>query len=106
MEREVNTKVFANEGGKSRRITKLDAIVKQQTNKAIQGDHKAASLVIKALEPRESDQTDNLSPVLQALRAIHAKHDVANQNGLRGTDVSLQGENAVNDSERDNHDPA
>lgn len=73
IERELNTRITVNEGGKQRRITKLDAIAKQQTNKAVNGDLKAAALLMKAIGPRESDP-DNLSPLVHAMRAIHAKH--------------------------------
>ena len=76
-ERELNTRITVNEGGKQRRITKLQAIAKQQTNKAVNGDPKATALVMRAVEPREFEQMDNLSPVLHAMRAIHAKHEVA-----------------------------
>lgn len=74
IERELNTRITVNEGGKQRTITKLDAIAKQQTNKAVNGDLKAAALLMKAIGPRESDLKDNLSPLVHAMRAIHAKH--------------------------------
>ena len=76
IERELNTRITVNEGGKQRRIRKVDAIAKQQTNKA-------AALLMKAIAPRESDPKDNLSPVLHEMRAIHAKHEVASQNATR-----------------------
>ncbi|MEP6755758.1 MAG: hypothetical protein ABJA67_09675 [Chthonomonadales bacterium] len=60
----------------------------QQTNKAIKGDSKAAAWLMKAVEPRQSDATDNLSPVLSSMRAIHAKHEVAAQNGTRVTNAA------------------
>ena len=62
--RELNTSVTVTEGGKSKKMTKLDAIAKHQTIKAVQGDHKAIAFVMKAVEPRESDTKDNLAPVL------------------------------------------
>lgn len=83
IERELNTRITVTEGGKQRRITKLDAIAKQQTNKAVSGDLKAAALLMKAVEPRQFDPMDNLSPVLHEMRAIHAKHEVASQNATR-----------------------
>jgi len=85
--RELNTFITVTEGGKQRRITKLDAIAKQQTNKAVTGDVKATALLMRAIEPREFDQADNLSPVLQSMRAIHAKHELANHNGIRTADA-------------------
>lgn len=94
--KELNTRILVTEGGKQQRITKRDAIVKQQTNKAVQGDPKAAALVIKAIEQREVDRTDNLSPVLHAMRAIHAQHEMANHNGAWTTDVSCLTGNATN----------
>lgn len=78
--RELNTSIIVTEGGKSKKITKLDAIAKQQTIKAVQCDHKAIALVMKAVEPREIDTKDNLFPVLAAMRAIHARHESAHQN--------------------------
>lgn len=88
LERELNTQFTIHEGGKSRKVTKLQAIVKQQTNKAINGDSKAAALVMKAVEPRQFDPMDNLSPVLQEMRAIHAKHEVASENGICVTNAA------------------
>jgi Family of unknown function (DUF5681) len=92
-EKELNTRITVTEAGKQLKITKLHAIVKQQTNKAITGDSKAAVLVMKAVEPRQADPIDNLSPVLAAMRAIHAKHEVASQSSTRGTaaaDVTIK----------------
>ena len=87
LKKELNTRITVNEGGKQRQITKYQAIVKQQTNKAVTGDLKAAVFVTGAVEPREVDQTDNLSPVLQAMRAIHANHELANHNAIRTSDA-------------------
>lgn len=102
--RELNTPITVNEGGKHRKITKLDAIAKQITNKAVTGDHKATSLLIKAGEPREVDQTDGLSPVLHALRAIHADHEFADQNGRKIAASDLTG-NSANDNNQAHNDP-
>ena len=100
IERELNTSVTVTEGGKQRKITKLDAIAKQQTNKAVQGDHKATALVMKAVEPREIDPKDNLSPVLHEMRAIHAKHEIANQNGTRSNSGFRPGRRSAKRSQR------
>ena len=75
--RELNASIIVTEGGKSKKMTKLVAIAKQQTNKALKGDHKATELVMKAVEPREIDTKENLFPVLAAMRAIHASHETA-----------------------------
>lgn len=77
LERELNIRITVVEGGTRRKITKLDAIVKQQTNKAVTGDVKATALLLSLIEKRESDATDAISPMLQAMRAIHAKHETA-----------------------------
>ena len=86
--RELNTSVIVTEGGKSKKMTKIDAIAKHQTIKAVQGDHKALAFLIKTVEPREIDRKDNLAPVLLELRAIHEKHEIADQKDNSKTDSS------------------
>lgn len=81
IEKELNTMITAHEGEKRRRMTKREAIAKQQTNMAVKGDLKAMALLLKALKPRESEQAEELSPILQAMRAIHAKHEATDQDG-------------------------
>jgi len=51
IERELNTRITVNEGAKQRRITKLDAIAKQQTNTRSKYSRTAAQ---GALDPAES----------------------------------------------------
>lgn len=98
IERELNTLITATEGGKQRRISKQQAIAKQQTNKAVNGDLKATLLIMKAIEPREFEQKDNLAPVLQAMRAIYAQHEAANQDPTRVVEASdLAAGNLAND---------
>jgi hypothetical protein len=104
IERELNSRITVNEGGKRRQITKLQAIAKQQTNKAVNGDHKATVFVMKVVEPRQSAPTDTLSPVLYAMRAIHEKHEVANRNSTRVTDASELIGNAANDHDQADKD--
>jgi hypothetical protein len=77
-QRELNASITVTEGGKSRRMPKLVAIAKQQTNKALKGEHRATELVMKIVEPREIDTKENLFPLLTEMRAIHAKHKTAN----------------------------
>jgi hypothetical protein len=96
IQRELNTSITVVEGGKRRRITKLHAIVKQQTNKAVNGDPKATAFLLSAIERRESDALDTLSPVLHAMRAIHGKHESANQNGTQTADALDAAATAVN----------
>lgn len=98
-ERELNTSVTVTEGGRSKKMTKLDAIVKYQTIKAVHGDHKAVAFVIKAVEPRESDTKDNLAPVLQGLRAIHERHEIAHHDCNTKTATSDLNDKGKNDDE-------
>ena len=46
---EVNKKISITENGKTRRITKLQAIAMKSVQKAMQGDHRAQKQVIEAL---------------------------------------------------------
>jgi hypothetical protein len=62
-------------------MTKRDAIAKQLTIKAANGDHKATALVMKAVEPREIDTKDDLFPLLAEMRAINARHETGNPFG-------------------------
>lgn len=75
--RELNASISVSEGGKSKKMTKLAAIAKQQINNALKGNHNATALVMKAVEPREIDTDENLFPVLAAMRAIHTSHEIA-----------------------------
>ena len=93
-EKELRTTIVANEGGSQRRLSKLQAIARLQTNKALRGDHKATELLIKAIAPRAFEQSDNLSPVLREMRAIHEMQRAADQNSGREEDVSNQADGA------------
>ncbi len=95
IEKELQATIIANEGGTPRRMSKLQAIAKQQTNKALRGDHKATELLIRAVEPRAFEQIDNLSPVLREMRAIHEHHSGTDPSGEQPADDS----NRVEDSE-------
>jgi Family of unknown function (DUF5681) len=101
MEKELNTSIAVTEGGTQKRMTKLQAIVKQQTNRAVSGDHKATSLVMRAVEPREFQQEDNLSPVLQEMRAIHAKHELVKQRETRARETSHSDDKITTDDRPD-----
>jgi hypothetical protein len=104
--KELNTKIRVVEGKEPRLISKLEAIVKQHINKAVNGDLKAIALIMRALEPKESEQSNNLSPVLQALRAIHAKHEAVIFDENRAIEDSGSAAD-TEDTQRDEHnDPA
>lgn len=98
--RELNTSVIVTEGGKSKKMTKIDAIAKHQTIKAVQGDHKALAFLIKTVEPREIDCKDNLAPVLLELRAAHEKHEIADQKDNSKTDSSDSSDTITSDEEK------
>ena len=66
-----------NEGAQRRKISKLHAIAKQQTNKAVNGDNRATALVVSVAEPPRFDPMDSLTPLLHEMRAIHAKHEAS-----------------------------
>lgn len=100
VERELNTSVTVTEGGKPKRISKLDAIVKHQTIKAVQGDHKAIAFVMRAVEPREVEPKDNLSPMLMELRAIHEQHEILALNGTRKQMIPHTNEQTENYEDR------
>lgn len=52
---ELNKKISITENGKTRRITKLQAIAMKSVQKAIQGDHRAQKQVFEALQ--QTDQS-------------------------------------------------
>ncbi len=62
------------EGGKRRKISKLEAILKQHINSAAKGDPKAAALVLNLLKVQPSDASDNLGALLHEFRAKHARN--------------------------------
>jgi len=94
--KELRATITLNEAGKPRRMSKLEAIAKRQTIKAIGGDQRAAEFLIKTIAPREVEQIDNLSPLLREMRAIHEMQSLADQNRDRAADVS----NQVDDAEK------
>jgi hypothetical protein len=56
-------------------MTKRELIAMQHVNKAAKGDLRAIDLLIKAFGTGEPQHADSLSPILQAMRSIHAKHE-------------------------------
>jgi hypothetical protein len=100
IQRELRTSITILEGGKRRTVTKLRAIAKQQTNKAVSGDARATAIVMNAVEPRQFDPMDNLSPVLHEMRAIHARHEANNSNGALIADAPNLTGQAVNGQSR------
>ena len=97
--RELNTSITVTEGGKPKKITKLVAMAKQLTIKAVNGDLKAMTLLMKVLELVGIDTTDNLFPMLAAMRAIDARHEIAHQDGTSKTANSCLNDKVKNDNE-------
>ena len=105
IEKELNMQIDVVEGGKRRRITKRQAIAKQHINKAVNGDLKAIALIMRAGNSKESEQSDNLSPVLQAMRSIHAKHEALRLNDGQPLEKPDSARDTNNEGDSDD-DPA
>ena len=74
-EKELRKKIQLKEGGKSRWMTMIDLIAKQYAVKAVNGDTKAARLIMDLMRESGSEQSDHLSPIVDALRKLHAIHE-------------------------------
>ena len=61
-------RVIISENGRRRRITKLEAILKQLVNKAARGDHRATQLLlahqIPEIEKHEAEEQQGTSPAI------------------------------------------
>jgi hypothetical protein len=68
---EFNRVVTVTEGRKRRRLSKLRVVVRQNINKAANGDARATALLLKLLGPQKSDEGDNLGVLVQEFRARH-----------------------------------
>ena len=73
--KELRKKIQLKEGGKARWMAMIELIAKQYTAKAANGDTKAARLIMDLMRGSGSEQSDNLSPIVNALRSIHAMHE-------------------------------
>src|SRR5947209_9969415 len=72
--KELRARVPIVSNGKRKKISLLEAIVKQHLNKAAGGDSKAAALVFKHLREIKSECGDNLSEFVQEFRSLHHGH--------------------------------
>jgi Family of unknown function (DUF5681) len=72
--KEVRSFVNVTLGSERQRISKLEAIVKQQVNKAAGGDLRSATMIPDMVKPVESDQGDHLHELLQEFREKNARH--------------------------------
>jgi hypothetical protein len=74
LRKQLRTLVNVTAGGKTQRVSILEAIVMKLASLAASGDYKSIALVLTALKPNEGDQDNNLPELLQQFRAIHASH--------------------------------
>jgi hypothetical protein len=76
IQKELDTKLYVREGGKLRKISKRRCIVKNEVIKALKGDRNSTAFLVRS-GPRESEFSRGLPPMIQGLRAMHAKHEAA-----------------------------
>ena len=74
------------EHGKRKRVSKLEAMLKQHINKAAGGDVKAVAMILNVLRLLNYDEGDNLKAVEQQFRAIHAHHVASDRKRAQATD--------------------
>ena len=74
--KELNTMVIVTENGKSRKISKLEAMAKRHSVKAINGDPKSTELYFKAIALGGADAARGLVDLIGALDAKHEQHEV------------------------------
>lgn len=77
--KELQTRIPIINNGKRKRVSLLEAIVKQHLNKAANGDSKAAAMVLKHLKENKHGVGDNLSELVQEFRAIHNRRVAVDQ---------------------------
>lgn len=70
---EFNRFVTITEGRQRRRLSKLRVVVRQNINKAANGDMKAAAMLLKLLGSHKSDGGDNLDALVEQFRARHRR---------------------------------
>ena len=74
--KEINTMVIVTENGKSRKISKLEAMAKRHSVKAINGDPKSTELCLRAMTLGGVDADRGLADLIGALDAKHESHEV------------------------------
>jgi Family of unknown function (DUF5681) len=63
---EMNSKIDLTENGKTRKITKLEAIVKRHSLEAIKGNLAAAKMLIDGMQKAQPSEPDSLKAVVNA----------------------------------------
>ena len=66
--KELRSRVIVNMGGKTQKVSKLEALVIQQVNKAASGDAKATSLVLEVIRSVAEDKANHVRELLDAFR--------------------------------------
>lgn len=66
--KELRRKVTVNMGGETHKVSKLEALVTQQVNRAASGDPKATALVLEIIRPVAGDKGNNVRELLDAFR--------------------------------------
>ena len=79
LSKELRTRVPIVNNGERRKVSMLEAIVKQHLNKAASGDSKAAAIVFNHLKENKLDVGDNLSELVHEFRAVHNRNVAADQ---------------------------
>lgn len=64
---ELKAKIIVSENGRSKKLKKAEAIVKQVVNKALTGDHKAISQVLTVSQRHEEKLAAKAKPILETL---------------------------------------
>ena len=64
---ELKAKIIVSENGRSKKLKKAEAIVKQVVNKALTGDHKAISQVLTVSQRHEEKLAAKTKPILETL---------------------------------------
>ena len=72
--KEMKARVSIVRNGKKITVSMLDAIVKQLTTKAAQGDPKVASLLFKLLSSDKFASGDPLTDLVQEFRTLHTRN--------------------------------
>jgi hypothetical protein len=60
--------------GKRRKISMLEAIIRQNLSRAANGDMKALAIIFKYLTEIKAETGNNLSDLVREFRALHSRH--------------------------------
>lgn len=110
VEKEGNRSIVITENQQPLKVKKVDAVVKRQFIKALEGNAKATELIVKALDSRQTIPSDELSPLLLHFRADHARDEAISLNPASPPNVGLlpggtaDGSVTGNGEERHGHD--